>query len=300
MKDNILIKGILPALITPFDDGQMIRKASVKPLLDYGYSAGVDGFYVCGGTGEGPVLRPSARMDMLEAVMDANGGRGKIVVHVGAPNPLDTIDLARHAEKCGADAVSCLAPLYQYKYTADELISYYRRLAGSVSTPLIVYAAGSLPASASLAVMKELLTVDNVIGIKYSLDDYAAMMELKRLNGGNINVLNGPDDTLLCGLSMGADGGIGATYNIMPDRYVGIYRAFIRGDIAEARRIQGTCNDVLRSLLKYSKNSSIKSVKAVLSMMGFDVGHAAYPAEHYSDETMAALKKEMTELDILR
>ena len=300
MKDNVKIRGILPALITPFDDEQHIKKASVKPLIDYGYAAGVNGFYICGGTGEGPVLRPSARMDMLEAVMDADNGRGQIVVHVGAPNALDTLDLARHAEKCGAAAISCLAPFYQYKYTAEELIDYYKRLADSVSTPLIVYAAGSLPASASLAVMKELLAVENVIGIKYSLDDYAAMMELKRLNGGNINVLNGPDDTLLCGLAVGADGGIGATYNIMPERYVQIYNAFMRGDINEARRIQSSCNDVLRALLKYSKNSTIKSLKAVLTMMGFDVGNAGYPAEHYPDDTMAALKDDMISLGILK
>ncbi len=68
------------------------------------------------------------------------------------------------------------------------------------------------------------LLIPNVIGAKYTLSDYYVFRKLKEINGGDINMLNGPDETLICGLMMGADGGIGATYNIMSNKYCDIYK----------------------------------------------------------------------------
>lgn len=83
--------------------------------------------------------------------------------------------------------------------------------------------------------MEKLIHVPHIIGAKYTMPDYYLMHRLSELNGGDINIINGPDETLLCGLIMGADGGIGTTYNLIPDYYVHIYDAYKAGDIEEAK-----------------------------------------------------------------
>lgn len=299
MKDKSLFSGIMPALLTPYDEHQRLIKPTVQKIMDRCYDAGVTGFYVCGGAGEGPVLRSSLRMEMTEAVLQANAHRGKIIVHVGSPNILDTIELAKHAAASGADAIASLAPTYQFNYTPSELEDYYRTLADSVDLPVMVYGTDKIPKGAIVGLMTNLMEVDNIIGLKYTMDNYADLLTLSRLNDGNICVINGPDSTLVCGLLMGASGGIGATYSIMPNLFVDIYEKFISGDITGAVEVQALANKAIASLLKYSKNASIKSVKAVLRSFGLEYGHAAYPAERYDAETEAALLGELRHLGVI-
>lgn len=299
MKDNAIFSGIMPAMLTPYDENQKLIRSTVKKVMDYNYAAGVTGFYVCGGAGEGPILRPSLRMEMVEAVMEANAGRGKIIAHVGAPNFLDTIELARHAEACGVDAIASLAPTYQFNYTASELEAYYKALADSVDLPVMVYCTDKIPKDAIVGLMSNLIKVENIIGLKYTLDSYDKMLTLSRLNDGNICVINGPDSTLVCGLLMGARGGIGATYSIIPELYVNIYNKFTSGDIAGAVDLQSVAIKTVATLLAYSRNASIKSMKAVLCYLGFDYGYAAFPAEHYDAAKEAALIDELKQLGVI-
>lgn len=300
MKDKAMFSGIMPAMLTPYDENQKLIRHTVKKIMDLNYAAGVSGFYVCGGAGEGPVLRPSLRMEMIEAVMEANASRGKIIVHVGSPNILDTIELAKHAASCGSHAIASLAPTYQFNYTPAELEAYYRTLAESVDIPVMVYCTDKIPKDAVVGLMSNLIKVDNIIGLKYTMDNYDQMLTLTRLNDGNICVFNGPDSTLVCGLLMGAKGGIGATYSIMPELYVDIYKKFSSGNISGAVETQSLANKAISVLLAYSKTASIKSMKAVLRYLGLDYGDAAFPAEHYDAAKEAALVGELKQLGVIK
>ncbi|MBQ8510430.1 MAG: dihydrodipicolinate synthase family protein [Clostridia bacterium] len=297
---NIQFKGIMPALMTPLNEDGSIRRQAVKPLTDFALDRGVDGFYVCGSSGEGPVLSPTSRMEMAECAIEAVKGRttvsGKkpvIIVHVASPDPLAAIELARHAEKIGADAISSLAPNFYFNYSEDELVAYYRRLAESTSLPLLVYATPMLKVGDLKKFIARLMEIDNVIGLKFTMPNYFQMHRVKELNGGDINVINGPDEMLLCGLVMGADGGIGTTYNVMPDKFSALYKAFTAGDIAEAQRIQYDINHVIDIILRFDPNNVMNSTKAVLNLMGFDVGRAVFPAREYTQAELNALRDEL-------
>jgi len=202
--DNILVKGILPALITPFYDNGKVKVDTVRQLVDWHLSEGVNGFYICGSTGEGPALRISTRMEMAEAVVESVKGRGIVIDHIGAPNIWDAIELTEHATKTGVDIISSLAPTYSFKYTEQELVDYYRRIAGHTNLPVLVYATQAMGIANFSGLMARLMEIPNVIGVKFSIRDYFEMRKTKEVNGGNINLINGPDETLLCGLVTGA------------------------------------------------------------------------------------------------
>lgn len=294
---NIRFRGIMPALLTPFDENGKIKREAVKAMMDAEYACGVKGFYINGSTGEGPALSLKTRLELSETVAEANRGRGVIIEHIGAPCYADAVALTRHAEQTGADAISSLAPNFYFSFTDDELVDYYQSIADLTDKPLIVYVTSHIKSDV-VKLTERLMEIPNVIGLKYTLPDYFLMRRLCEVNHGDINIINGPDEMLICGLIMGAQGGIGSTYNVMPDWYVALYDAASQGDWEKAREIQYKINRVIAVLLRFSENGAIKGVKAAMRLKGFDVGEAVYPSRHYQKEEMAALKSELQALGI--
>ena len=288
MKNNILFKGVMPALVTPVDASGKIKKDVLKKLVDWQISQGVSGFYICGSTGEGLLLSTAQREEMLEATLDAAGGRVPVIDHIGAMSQRDTIELARHAEKAGAAAISSIPPIY-FAYTDEDVFTYYKKISESSSLPLVMYGykgARDMP----LSLIKKIMTLDTAIGIKWTFPDFYMMERIKQINGGNINVINGPDEMFVCGLSVGADAGIGTTYNIMPGLFVKSYNAFRAGDIARSTSLQHGINSVIERLFAHNV---IATTKAMLEFLGFDVGQCTEPIHQLTKEEKAALWKSM-------
>lgn len=289
--NKIMFKGVMPALTTPFDTEERLIKGSVEKQMDRCYAGGVQGFYVCGATGEGPALPVKTRMEAIEAVMAHNGGRGKIIAHIGGVNFGDVKTLIKHADECGVDAISSMAPNAYYGHNDKEMIDYYKAIASLTDKPLMVYVTPLLLGNNLTDVFEELIAVPNIIGLKFTLKDYYLLSCIKKINGGNINVINGPDEMLISGLAMGADGGIGSTYNIMPEKYAALYKAFTEGDMAKAREIQYAINDIITVLIKDGK--CIPNIKAALGMMGIDMGGCAFPTKRVEGEEALLLKKNL-------
>lgn len=298
MMKNIRFTGVMPALVTPFDAEGHVKKEAVKSLMDWHLSAGMKGFYICGSTGEGPALMRSTRMEMAEIAVEAAKGRGVVIDHIGAPNILDAVALVKHATEIGVDAISSLAPTYSFKYNENELVDYYKLIADNTDKPVLVYETAAMGIGNFPRLMSRLIEIPNVIGVKFTIRDYFELRKTKEVNGGDINLINGPDETLLCGLVMGADGGIGTTYNIMPEWFVKLYDAYTKGDLATAQAYQYKINHVIDALIRHSQFGAIRATKAALQLKGFDVGDACYPAKAFDANMMAALKKELSELGI--
>lgn len=296
--ENIRFRGIMPAMLTPFDENGKIKKQVVESVMDYHYACGVKGFYINGSTGEGPSLSLRTRLEMSETVAAANRGRGVIIEHVGAPCYADAVELTRHADQMGVDAISSLAPNFYFSFTDDELVDYYRSIASYTDKPLIVYVTAHIHSDV-VALTERLMAIPNVIGLKYTLPDYFLMRRLCEVNGGDINIINGPDEMLICGLIMGAHGGIGSTYNVMPEWFVQLYDAAAAGDWDSARELQYRINRVIAVLLRFSENGAVKGVKATMRLKGFDIGDAVYPSRQYAPEEMDALKRELSALGIV-
>ena len=131
-------KGILAALVTPYTDDNKVDLPGVKKLVRYLMDRGIDGFYVCGTTGEAFLLTPDERKAILDAVLEESAGEKQVIAHVGNISTYFAIDMAKHAERAGADAVSAISPFY-YQFSLDEIKGYYQDIMNSINTPLFIY-----------------------------------------------------------------------------------------------------------------------------------------------------------------
>ena len=294
---NVLFSGIIPALVTPLDADERINQDSARRLMRWQMDAGADGFYLCGATGEGPVVAPEQRMKLAEIAREETSARGaKLIVHVGAVDLATAKALARHAGEIGADAVSSVPPFF-FGYGEKEIAQYYTAVAESAGLPLIMYCSPLSGINITYDMVGRFLRIPNAIGVKWTSYDYYTMHRIKLLQGGDVNVLNGPDETLLCGLAMGADGGIGGTYNVMPKVFRALYDSFRAGDLAAAQRWQDKANRLIEVIIRFGVQATLKEI---LGRLGFDCGHCVYPQKRLGDEERAALAKALDDLDYER
>ena len=284
-------QGIMPALATPFRDDERINTAVLKNLIEFFLEKGADGFYIGGATGEGIALRTEERMILAEEAIIAANGRKPCIVQVAFPDFHDAITLAKHAEKSGASAISATPPIF-FRYDEDDVFNYYKALAESVSIPMMIYYNLSAGFHMDAKFAARCFQVDNITAIKWSSSNYHELMRLKDLTHGEMNIINGPDETFLLGLNAGADGGIGLTYNFMFDYFKEIYQAFFDGDLTRAQEIQYKACHIIDVLHKYK---SIPVTKILLTEMGFDMGNAAFPSKRYTDEEKAIIIADMRE-----
>ncbi|MEO7653745.1 MAG: dihydrodipicolinate synthase family protein, partial [Bryobacteraceae bacterium] len=135
-------KGIFPAIVTPFTAEGQINEPSLRHIIQYSLKKGVDGFYTCGAGGEGLLMTVAERQRALDIVVEEVNGKAVVIAHVGAFQTPDTLALARHASKAGADAVASLPPSYFYGADPLALEEFYRKVAGASEIPVLVYNVG--------------------------------------------------------------------------------------------------------------------------------------------------------------
>ena len=131
-------KGVIPAVLTVFDQEENIDEVGMRQLISHLIHKGVHGLYLTGSTGEGFTMSPEERMQVVEIVMDEVAGRVPVVVHVGAIGTKLSIELAKHAERVGADGISSVPPFY-WRFSEDQIVKYYEDIARATSLPMIVY-----------------------------------------------------------------------------------------------------------------------------------------------------------------
>lgn len=280
-------KGLFSALLTPFNEDGSINFDSLEKLVEFNLQNGIDGFYVGGSTGEGLLLSPEERMQVFECVKKANKGRATLIAHVGTICTLDAIKMAKKAEELEYDAISAVAPYY-YGFTLDAVLGYYNDIVNSTSLPMIIY---NFPNSGGFSLTKDiankLFENEKFIGIKHTSGDMFTLNQFKTLDR-EIVVYNGFDETLLAGLSMGADGAIGSTYNFMGKKFKKIMNCFNSGEIETAKALQNEANEIICEMIKYGV---FQSEKAILTEMGIDMGQCRPPFMPISDECRASMKK---------
>jgi N-acetylneuraminate lyase len=232
-------------------------------------------------------------MKIAEIAREETQGKGDLIIHVGAIDLKTAVELAEHAGKIGADAISSVPPFF-FQYGEAQIKQYYTALAEASGLPVIMYASPLAGVNITWDMVDRLMEIPGMIGLKWTSNDYYTMRRIKELRGGNINVINGPDECLLCGLTMGADGGIGATYNVMPKLFTKIYDSFKAGDLAAAQEAQFKVNKMIALLIKFGV---VVGIKDLLDMLGFDCGYQVYPQKRFKDEEREAFRKALKEIN---
>lgn len=278
--------GILPAVVTPFDEEGNFSPDAFERLLAHIYSAGVHGIYVCGQTGEGLLIPPAQRKAVAERAVRCSPAGKQVIVHVGAARTSDAVDLARHAERIGAHAISSLPPAGSYSFA--ELKGYYSDLARASELPLLVYYFPEVSAALqTIDQILELCAIPRVIGLKFTDFDLYRLSIIKEQGA---TIFNGRDEVLAAGLLMGADGGIGTFYNVIPELFLQVYTCAQAGDWAGARAVQARINELIRIVLRFPV---FGAVKAMLRWSGIDCGQVLLPRRSLTENEESELRKHL-------
>lgn len=275
------MKGIIPALITPYTHEGSISEPVTRQLVKHLLSKGIVGLYLCGSTGEGFLQNTEERKYLLEIVLDEVQDKVPVISHVGAMDTATCVDLTIHAEKVGASAVSAVTPFY-YKHSLEQIKQHYIDIVRAADIPLIIYHFPNLTgATTPIEFYHDLSEVDGIIGLKFSSRDVFQMQQLIGICDDEFLVYNGPDEICIAGLTMGACGAIGSTYNIMPEMFVKLYHEFMNGNIPKARELQYKANKVIHEMSKYG---AIAFEREILRLQGFEVGNPRKPLQQITTD----------------
>ena len=286
MNQTELLKGIIPAIVTPIDNDERFAPAPYRDLLHSVYAAGVHGIYVCGQTGEGLLQTVEQRKLVAEESMKHSPRGKQVIVHVGAYRTADAVELTRHASSIGVSAVSALPPLGPYSF--PEIYAYYEAIAAASNVPLLVYYfPETCPAIKSAEQILELCAIPNVVGLKFTDFDLYRMRLLK--NSGAV-IFNGRDEVLVAGLLMGADGGIGSFYNIIPELFVEVYNCSQKGDWIAARKAQDRINAIIQLTLNFPMMAALKQI---LQWMDMDCGRCIEPRKTLTKIQTGELRRQL-------
>lgn len=285
------LRGILPALVTPFEESGSVHVRSLEKLLERVYQAGADGVYVCGSTGEGLALPARARQLVAEIALKHSPPGKQIIAHIGAATLEETIALTKHASSVGVTAISSL-PLAGMR--PQDLADFYGAVAHHASVPLVAYYFPAFTGSElSIDQLERICRIPGVTGVKFT--DYD-LYKLSLLAARNIAVFNGRDEVLAAGLLMGASGGIGSIYNVVPHRFVELFRMASSGQWENARTLQRRINQLITVLLSFPL---LPAIKQVLGWRGIECGRTLKCPHELTPEQKEALARELQPLEDL-
>ncbi|MFG6661101.1 dihydrodipicolinate synthase family protein [Sulfitobacter sp. 915] len=286
------LTGMYAALMTAFDDAGEFSEDRQRGLNDYVLRQGLAGLYVGGSSGESGLLDREELLAQQAVVAESSKGGGtKLIAHVGMPNLRDSIRLAQQAEKLGYHGLSALPP-HSYPFTDAEIVSYYRELAAATDLPLIVY---EVPVRTGrpigLDALVETLGLPNVAGIKFTSTDLFKFSMLRR-RCPEKTYFFGFDEIYITGSVLGADGGIGTTYNLLGKLYVALEATLRAGDLPRAQELQDISQIFVEALLDIGV---LPGMKAGFAAIGIDVGATRAPMLARTadgDSRMATLLKD--------
>ncbi|HEM6371098.1 TPA: dihydrodipicolinate synthase family protein [Streptococcus suis] len=278
MKDLSKYHGIIPAFYACYDEAGEISSERVKALVQYFIDKGVQGLYVNGSSGECIYQSVADRKQILEAVMEVAKGKLTIINHVACNNLKDSVELARHSEELGVDAIAAIPPIY-FRLPEYSIAAYWNGIsAAAPNTDFIIYNIPQLAGvSLTPSLYKEMLKNPRVVGVKNSSMPVQDIDTFVSLGGEDYVVFNGPDEQFLGGRLMGAKGGIGGTYGAMPELFLRLNQLIADKDLETARQLQATINTIIGKLVS-GHGHMYAVIKEVIRVNdGLDIGSVREP-----------------------
>ena len=289
------LRGLVAALVTPMtDDGSAVRLESVGALVDALIRAGVNGFFVCGTTGETPVLGDEERVAVSREAVRAASGRAPVVAQATVNTTERTIRVARALANVGVQGIALLAPGY-YRYRDEEIVAFFTTVANSVpELPVYLYNIPQRTANPVTPAMVESVAcrAANVVGIKDSSGSMQQLLGLlavkQRLEeeGRPFAVLSGDDGLALPALCAGVDGLVSGNASVAPEPFVELLRAVRTGDMNRARKVAALICEVAKAL---HNGSRLDLFKWVVTKRGIPAGTVRPPALPGSEEEAVAV-----------
>jgi 4-hydroxy-tetrahydrodipicolinate synthase len=266
------MKGVFPALVTPFDKKENVDEAAFRNLIRH-VLPHVDGLVPCGTTGEFPYLTREEQKRLVEIAVEEAGGK-PVIAGAGAPSTRQAIELARDAKEAGATA--CLIVTPYFLHPSDKgVYQHFYEIARAVDIPIILYNIPQvMDAYLPRRVIEDLADVSNIVGLKDSSGNLTYTMEVLEFCGDRIDVFIGHDEVVLNALAGGASGMILASAQVYPEVWRQVFAAVQAGDLPRARELQRSVQKLSRIFCRYGGGVAVKQA---LRMMGVDAGRPRKP-----------------------
>jgi N-acetylneuraminate lyase len=292
MRDLEKYKGIIPAFYACYDEAGEVSGERVEALTRHLVKKGVKGIYVGGSSGECIYQSVVDRKKTLERAVRAAEGKLTIIAHVGCNNTADSMELAAHAESLGVDAIASIPPIY-FHLPEYAIAQYWNDIsAAAPNTDFIIYNIPQLAGVAlTMPLFREMRKNPRVIGVKNSSMPTQDIQMFKQEGGDDLIVFNGPDEQLVAGLAIGAEGGIGGTYAVMPELYLKIQELVHAGEIREAQRVQNDADAIIYAMCECHGNLYAVQKEILRIREGLDIGSVRKPLPELIPEDMEQVKR---------
>ena len=292
MKDFTKYEGVIPAFYACYDEAGAVSPERVRALVRYLADKGVKGLYVGGSSGECIYQSVAERKLVLENVMAEAKGRLTIIAHVACNNTADSRELAAHAQQQGVDAIAAIPPIY-FHLPDHGVAKYWNDIsAAAPATPFIIYNIPQLAGTAlTMSLFKTMLENPMVIGVKNSSMAAQDIQMFKTAAGEGHVILNGPDEQFISGRVIGADGGIGGTYGVMPELFLTMNELLQKGEIERAKDVQNAVNSVIYKMCEAHGNlyAVIKEILRINEKL--DIGGVRRPLTELIPEDMPVVNE---------
>lgn len=289
-------EGVIPAFYACYDENGEVSPERVRALTQYHIDKGVQGVYVNGSSGECIYLSVEDRKLILENVMAVAKGKLTVIAHVACNNTKDSVELAKHAESLGVDAIAAIPPIY-FRLPAYSIARYWNDMSKAApNTDFIIY---NIPQLSGTTLTRDLYAEmrknPRVIGVKNSSMPTQDIQMFVVDGGDDHIVFNGPDEQFISGRVIGAKAGIGGTYGVMPDLFLKLNELIKESDFETAKELQYAINDVIYKMVSGRANlyAVIKEILRLNEKL--DLGSVRAPLEPLHEEDLT-IAKEAVEL----
>ena len=288
-RPNLLFTGSGVALVTPFDDGG-VNEPAMRELVRFHLREGTDALVVNGSTGEATTMSPDEQRRAAEIVVDEAGKRVPVIVGCGGSDTAAVSRLAANARAARADAILVSPPPYN-KPPQRGIVAHYRAVIDAADLPCVDYNVPGRTACNILPETVEALAEDpRVVGVKEASGDISQVAEICRRVADRVGVYSGNDDQVIPLMALGGVGVISVLANIAPAGTSRMAKAFLEGNVAEARRLQLQYLPLIAALFR---EANPIPVKTAVGMLGFDVGPLRLPLVEASDAVRKELRDAM-------
>ncbi len=290
-----MFKGSMPALITPFANGEVDENA-LKELVEWHVAEGTHGLVPVGTTGESPTLSHAEHERVIKIVVETAAGRLPIIAGAGSNNTVEAIRLMQYAQKVGADAGLVVTPYYN-KPTQRGLIAHYTAIHDACDLPIIIY---NIPGRSVIdmtpATMGELAKLPRIVGVKDATGDLARVPRTRITCGTDFIQLSGEDGTALGFNAHGGVGCISVTANVAPKLCAEFQNATLAGDYTKALEYLDRLMPLHDAIFT---EPGVVGSKYALSLLGKCSPEVRSPLTELLPETKAQIKAAMQHAGLL-
>ncbi len=287
-------QGVIAVVLTPFNEDDKIDYSALERLIEFMLSKGIHGLFPCGSFSLGPLMSPEERKKVLEFTVKVNRNRVPIIAQIGAINTQTTVELARHAQSLGVDAIASIPPFY---IPTDEEATYahFKEIIEAIDIPAYAYNNLWTGRIISPGLLKSLVKL-GYQGMKDAGEDIQLHFDYLRSVPSSFNLLMGTETLAIPALSIGVKGFTSGTVNAFPEINVELYRLFKEGKLEQAAKLQLKISKLVNIL---STGPVISTMYACVKLRGLKFGQPRKPLRPISSELQEKIKDEISQLGLL-